>query len=135
MSSVLPENSRLHSAPTSIMKWIFHEPTVQVSKQKVSPTLPMQKAYSVQVKKKEKLLVDILDDIPEAWTMLACKFAQTLKKKKPVVVHDKQTSKPVIPSMFFNPFRFKQGRRPEPKNVDQHAKKKDKDQRQPLALY
>ena len=81
----------------------------------------MQKAYSVQVKKK-KLVEDILDDIPKARTMLPWKLAQISKEKEPVVVHDNSTNKQVIPSMFFNPFKFKQGRRREPKNVDQHAK-------------
>ena len=41
--------------------------------------------------------------------------------------------------MFFNPFKFKQGHRCEPKNVDQpNAKKKDKcfhGPRQPVAIY
>ena len=87
--------------------------------------LPVQKAYAVQVKKK-KLLVDVLDDIPEARTMIAWKLARISKEKEPGVVIDKPTNKPVIPSMFFNFSKFKQGRRCEPKNVDRLAKKTGK---------
>ena len=67
--------------------------------------------------------------------MLAWKLTRLLKEKEPVVVPDKTTNKPVNPSMFFNPFKFKPGRRHEPKNVDQHTKKKDKGRGQTLALH
>ena len=65
VNSVSPANSKFHFEPPLTLKWIFQKPTVSISKQKVSPTLPVQKAYSVQVKKK-KILIDILDEIPEA---------------------------------------------------------------------
>ena len=69
VNSVLSVNSKCHSKHPLSTKWILHESTVQISKQKVSPVLPVQKAYLVQVKKKR--LFDILDDIPEARTMIA----------------------------------------------------------------
>ena len=60
--------------------------------------------------------------------MLAWKFACLLKGKEPFVVPDKPTNKPFNSSMFFNLFKFEQVRHREPKNVDQHTKKKDKSQ-------
>ena len=65
MNSVLLANSKFHLEPPSTLKWIFHEPAVPVSKQKVFPVLPLQKSYSVQVKKM-KILMNIVDKIPEA---------------------------------------------------------------------
>ena len=50
-------------------------------------------------------------------------------------VPDKPTSKSINTSVFFNPFKFKRGRRCEPKNAIQITKKKDKGRRQPLALH
>ena len=44
-------------------------------------------------------------------------------------------SRPVIPSMFFTPFKFKRGRRREPKNDNQGTKKKLKGRAQPLGLH
>ena len=73
VNSVSQKNSNLKSKHPLTTKYIFPEPTVQVPKHKVSPTLPVQKAYSTQVKKKQ--LHDILDDIPEAKTVLAWKQA------------------------------------------------------------
>ena len=35
-------------------------------------------------------------------------------------------SRPVKPSMFFNPFKFKRGRRREPKNESKHSTNKKK---------
>ena len=67
--------------------------------------------------------------------MLTWKLVHISKEKEPVVAPNKSTNKPVIPSMFFNPFKYKQGNCYEPKNVDEHTKKKDKGQRQPLALH
>ena len=51
-----------------------------------------------------------------------------------MTVHQKPTSRPVNPFMFFKPFKFKRGHRCEPKNVNQCTKKKEKGQGQPLGL-
>ena len=59
----------------------LHESTIPIPKQNVSPTLPVQKAYSFRVKTKR--LNAILDAIPEAKTMLAWKIARD--KAKPVI--------------------------------------------------
>ena len=81
VNSVLPVNSKLYLEHLSTTKWIFHKPTVPVSDQKVSPTLLVQKAYLVQAKKK-KILIDILEEIPEAWITLAWKLAHLSKGKE-----------------------------------------------------
>ena len=47
VNSISPLNSKLYSEHLSSLKWIFHEPTVQVSKQKVPLSSPVQKAYLV----------------------------------------------------------------------------------------
>ena len=102
-------------------------------KQKVSPTLPVKKAYSVQVEKKKQRF-DILDQIPEAKAILAWKLAQHSKKKKSMIAPNKPTSKLVNPSMSFSLFKFKQGCHCKPKNVNRRTKKKKKGQGQPLGL-
>ena len=51
------------------------------SQQQVSPTLPVPKAYSVQVKKKKKLF-DILEKIPEAKTIIAWNLVCQSKEKE-----------------------------------------------------
>ena len=84
-------------------------------------------------------MVNILGYIPKLRTIIAWKLAQILREKKHGIVTNKKSTKTVIPSMLFNPFEFKQGRRREPKDVDQPtaAKKKkcSKCSRQPLVLH
>ena len=58
--------------------------------------------------------------------MLAWKLALLSKEIPPLAVPDKPTNKPVSPAMFFDLLKFKQGRRCEPKNVNQCTKKNDK---------
>ena len=52
-----------------------------------------------------------------------------------MLVPNKLPSKLVNPFMFFNPFKFKEGRCREPQNVNQRTKKKEKIQEQPLGLH
>ena len=52
-----------------------------------------------------------------------------------MLVPNKLSSKPVNPSMFCNPFKFKQGRCLEPKNANKYTKKKEKGRGQPLRLH
>ena len=104
------------------------------SQRQISPTLPVQKVYSVQLKKKKELF-GMLDKIPEAKTIIAWKLARQSKEKESMFVPDKPLSKPVNSSMFFNPFKFKQGRRHEPENNSQRIKKKEKGREQLLGLH
>ena len=98
----------------------------------VFPTLSIQQAYSVQVKKsKRKELFALLDKIPEAKVIRAW----NLSKFDPDDVHSKPLSKPVHSSMFSNPFKFKRGRRREPKKDLQRTKRKEKGPKQTLGLY
>ena len=111
-----------------VVKSVSVSPTKSKSKfhkQQVSPTLLVQKAYSVQVKKKKQLF-DMMDEIPEAKTIIAWKLVCQSKEKESMFVPNKLPSKPVNPSMFYNPFKFKQGRCREPKNDNQRTKKKEK---------
>ena len=78
VNSVSPANSNLHSEHPLSTKWISHEPTAQVFKQKLFQTLPGQKAYLVQVKKKH--LFDTLDIFSEVRTMIAWKVVQISKE-------------------------------------------------------
>lgn len=137
MISVLPANSKSILEHPLSTKLIFHEPTVQVSKQKMSLTLPVQKSYSVQVKKKQ--LFDILDDISEARTITALKLTRISKETETVFGPSKKITEPVITSLFFNPFKFKERQYGETKNVGQPStQKKDKfskGPRQSLTLY
>ena len=95
-------------------------------------TLPIQQAYSVQVKKsKRKELFALLDKIPEAKAIRACNHS----KFDPDGVRYKPPSKPVHSSMFSNPFKFKRGRCREPKKDPQHIKRKEKGPKQTLGLY
>ena len=73
------------------------------NQQQISPILPVHQAYSLQVNKKKKELFDTLDQIPEAKAIRAWNLARSLKEKEFKFVLDKLTSKPVSPSMFFNP--------------------------------
>ena len=88
VNSVSPANSNLHSEHPLSTKWISHEPTAQVFKQKLFQTLPGQKAYLVQVKKKH--LFDTLDIFSEVRTMIAWKVVQISKEKESVVVLSKK---------------------------------------------
>ena len=96
---------------------------------KVSPTLPEQTAYSSKSSTKKKMF-DLLEKIPEAKIIRDWNLTRQSK-----FVPDPLPSRPVIPSMFFNPFKFKRGRRREPKNDNQRTKKKEKGRAQPLGLY
>ena len=82
-------------------------------------------------KSKRKELFALLDKIPEAKAI----SAWNLSKFEPDGVQSKPPSKPVNPSMFFNPFKFKQGCRRETKNDQQQTKRKEKGPKQPLGLY
>ena len=102
---------------------------------KVSPTLPSQRAYS-SVSRKE--LFAILEKIPEARAIRDWNLAIQSKEKASKFVPDPIPpipSRPVKPSMFFNPFKFKRGRRREPKKDTQRTKKKVKGRAQPLGLH
>ena len=93
---------------------------------KRSPTLPIQQAYSAQVKKeKRNELFDLLEKIPEA---------KAIRESNLSKFDSDGNWKPIHSSVFFNPFKFKRGRRREPKN-NQHTKKKVKDRAQPLGLH
>ena len=116
MNSVIQANLNLKLEHSLSIKYTFHEPTVQVLKQKVSPTLSVHKTYPTQVKKKH--LHNILNNISEAKMILAWKLARISKAKESVVIPSKKTTKPVIPSMFFNPFKLKTRRLCETQNVD-----------------
>ena len=101
--------------------------------------LPIQQAYSAQVKKKQRNeLFDLLKKIPEAKRIHEWNIARQSKDKESKFVPDPLPllpSRPVIPSMHFNPFKFKQGRRREPKDNNQGTKKKVKGRAQPLGLH
>ena len=77
----------------------------------------------------------MLDEISEAKTIIAWKLVLQLKEKESIFIPNKPPSKPINRSMFFNPFKFKRGRRCEPKNNNQRTKKKEKSQGQPLGLH
>ena len=68
----------------------------------------------------------MLDKIPEAKVIRAWNLACKSKEKESKFVPDKPQNKPGNPSMFFNPFKFKRGRRREPKNDKQCTKKNEK---------
>ena len=93
------------------------------SQRQLSPILPVEKACSVQIKKKKELF-NMLDEIPKAKAIRAWNLARKSKEQESKFVPDKHPRKPVNPSMFCNPFKFKRGRRHEPKNGKQHTKKK-----------
>ena len=76
---------------------------------------------------KRKDLFDLLNKILEA----KATRAWNLSKFEP----DKPPRKPVNPSTFFNPFKFKLGRSREQKNDQQHTKRKKKGPKQPSGLY
>ena len=98
----------------------------------VFPTLSIQQAYSVQVKKsKRKELFALLDKIPEAKEIRAW----NLSKFDPDGVQSKPPSRHVHSSMFSNPFKFKKGRRRETKKDPQRIKRKEKGPKQTLGLY
>ena len=89
-----------------------------------------------QVKKeKRNELFDLLEKIPEAKRIREWNLALQLKDKESKFVPDPLPSRPINPSMFFNPFKFKQGRRRESKNDNQRTKKEEKGRAQPLGLY
>ena len=98
----------------------------------VLPTLPIKQAYSVHVKKdKRKELFALLDKIPEAKTIRAW----NLSKFDPGDIRSKPPSKPVHSSMFFYPFKFKRGRRREPKKDLHCTTRKEKGPKQTFGLY
>ena len=82
----------------------------------------------------------MLDKIPEAKAIRAWNLARKSKEKEANFVPNKPPRKSVNPYMSINPFKFKQGRRREPKNDHQctkkkKKKKKKKGRRQPLVLH
>lgn len=98
----------------NVSTWIIAKPTVHftlhVPNQRVSSILSVQRAYSTQSKKKQ--LGDIFDYVPNSKAMLVWIIANDLKQNLFVVVSIKKpTGQPVILSMFFNPFQFKQRHR------------------------
>ena len=108
-------------------------PTKSISKLcKRSPMLPIQEAYA-QVKKERNKMFDLLEKIPQTKRI---KWNLTSQSKFVPDPLPPITSRPVVYSLFFNPFKFKQGHRPEskPKNDNQGAKKKVKGRAQPLEL-
>ena len=82
-------------------------------------------------KSKRKKLFVLLDNIPEAKEIRAWNPS----KFDPDGVRSKPTSKPVHSSMFSNPFKFKRGRRREPKKDQQRTKRKEKGPKQTLGIY
>ena len=111
-------------------------PAKSISKsRKRSPTLPIQQAYAAQVKKERNELFDLLEKIPEAKRIREWNLARQSK-----FVPDPlppSPSRPVVHSMFFDPFKFKQIRHPEPKpkNDNQGTKKKVKGRTQSLVFH
>ena len=102
---------------------------------KRSPTLPTQQAYAVKVKKDRDKMFNRLEKIPEAKNI-----REWNRQSKSKFVPDPLPpvpSRPVIPSLFFNPFKFKRGRRPErkPKKDNTGTAKKVKGRAQPLGLH
>ena len=95
------------------------------NRQKVSPTLPVQSAYSVQMKKKKQLF-DMLNKIPEAKAIIAWKLARKSKEKKSMFVLDKPPRKPVNTSMFFNPLSLNNDVAVSQKNNKKRTKRKEK---------
>ena len=71
----------------------------------VSPTLPSQRAYSSHLPTRKEMFA-LLETIPEAtrdWTKPTVNWTE----KKSKFVPDPVPSRPVKPSMFINPFKFK----------------------------
>ena len=97
---------------------------------KRSPTLPAQENYAPVKKKKNNERIDRLEKIPEAkrireWNEskeTKSRFVPGPNPKIPI------SSTPVIHSLFYNPFKYKRGRRSESKmkNDNQSTKKKVK---------
>ena len=107
---------------------------------KRSSTLPTQEAYAQVKKKKRSELFDRLKKIPKAKRTCEWNLACQSKDKESKFVPDPLPPIPnrlVVHSLFFNPFKFKQGRRPESKlkNDNQGTKKKVKGRAQPLGLH
>ena len=77
----------------------------------------------------------MINKIPEAKAIRAWNLTRKSKGKKSKFVPEKPPSQPVNPSMFFNPFKFKRGRRREPKKDQQRTKRKEKGPKQTLGIY
>ena len=71
-------------------------------------------------------MFDLLDKIPEAKAIRAWNLDCNAREKESKFEPDKPPRKPVNPPMFFNLFKFQQGRCREPKNDQQRTKKKEK---------
>ena len=96
------------------------------------PTLPKQQAYAVEVKKDRDKASNPLEKIPEAKRIRLARRSQSKFVPDPL---PPEPSRPVIPSLFFNPFKFKRGRRPEPKKDNKGTTKKVKGRAQTLGLH
>ena len=102
---------------------------------KRSPTLPTQQAYAVEVKKDRNKVFNRLTKIPEAQRIREWSLARQSKfvpDPLPPV-----PSRPVVPSLFYNPYKYKRGRHPKrkPKKDNQGTTKKVKGRAQPLGLH